>query len=60
MYGGSRCFSSNTLVISEFGIIPICNVKIGDKILSGDTLEFKQVVQVYNNETDLLKLNVNN
>ena len=40
--------------------MPICNVKIGDKILSGDTLEFKQVVQVYNNETDLLKLNVNN
>ena len=60
LYGGSRCFSSNTLVITEFGIIPICNVKIGDKILSGDTLEFKQVVQVYNNETDLLKLNINN
>lgn len=59
LYGGSRCFSPNTLIITEFGIIPIENVQEGDKVLS-DNLVFRQVVKKYANNKQLLSLNVNN
>lgn len=53
--GSKYCFTEDTLVTTEEGLIPICDIKVGDKVYSyneeNETFQYEEVSQVMNSLT---------
>ncbi len=54
--GAFQCFKEGTLVVTDEGLKPIEEVKVGDKVLAYDETTgeqaYKEVVRLFRNETD--------
>ncbi len=46
-----ECFDGETRIYTDFGLVPIKNIKIGDTVLT-HTGEFKKVIRLYEKETN--------